>query len=167
MAMKTLAELKRDANSGRMSAVLIEHYGHTGDDIPERLRGRRKAVRTNSIALFFQNCDGKESELRFRSANLVEYDGNTLTVYEAGIRDLTEEEKAVLAEWKRIEDEYTAKNPWSDTYWKRKDYFANCSCPWLAGHDTIRGKRYQYDGKVRDNAVKGTVILKYDVYMEE
>lgn len=49
---------------------------------------------------------------------MIEYDGNTLIVYQAGYRDLTEQEQAVLD---------------GETYWKMKDYFAKCPCPWMAG----------------------------------
>ena len=107
-----------------------------------------------------------ESELRFDSAKLVEYDGKSLTIYERGERDLTEQEKKILADWQKIEDDYYQRNPHGDAYWKKKDYFKNCPCPWLAGYETVRGKYYKYNGKVLDNQVRGNAILKYNVYAQ-
>lgn len=162
----TLAELKRNAAQGNMSLELIERYGDTGDALPILLRGVRKVIKVNSVGLSMLCSDGHSSEMRFKSAKLVEYDGDTLTIYEAGQRDLTEQEKQILAEWERIQAEYIARNPYSDTYWKKKDYFAKCPCPWLAGFETVRGKYYMYNGKVRDNQVRGGVILRYKVHRD-
>lgn len=91
--MKTLAELRRDARSGKMSMEMLEWYGKTGEDIKANLRGIRKVEGANSVALLLRNNEGNISELRVQYATLVEYDGENLTVYAAGFRDLTEEEK--------------------------------------------------------------------------
>lgn len=166
--MKTLADLKRDAANGKIKLELVERYGESGDEIPERLRGIRTVSKVNTVAIFLINNDGVESELRFGFAKLVEYDGENLTIYTSGERDLTEQERKVLADWQQIEDDYYQSNPYGDVYgyWKRKDYFKNCPYPWLAGHETIRGKRYNYNGKILDNQVKGNAILKYRVYAQ-
>ena len=168
--MKTLVQLKQDAKSGRMSMEMIERYGAYGEQIPEKLRGIRRVVGANTVALHLQNNDGNISELQVKCASLVEYDVDTLVVYEAGLRDLTDEERTILAEWKRIEDEHIKQNPFGDTYWKRKNYFATCTCPWLDGGDAVRGKRLEYvcgTPKIRDNSIKGEAILKYRVYFNE
>ena len=94
--MKTLAELRRDARSGRMSVEMLEWYGKTGEDIKPILRGIRKVEGANSVALLLKNNEGNTSELRIKYATLVEYDGENLTVYDAGHRNLTEEEKKIL-----------------------------------------------------------------------
>lgn len=159
-----LADLKRDAASGKIKLELVERYGKPGEEIPERIRGIRTVSRINTVAIFLVNDNGIESELRFDSAKLVEYDGKSLTIYERGERDLTEQEQKILAGWQKIEAEYEKQNPYSDTYWKKKDYFKHCPCPWLAGFETVRGKRYNYNGKVLDNQVRGNAILKYNVY---
>ena len=165
--MKTLADLKRDAKSGRMSVELLEWYGKTGDEIKEVLRGLRKVEGANTVAIFITDNNGKSSELRIKYASLMEYDGECLIVYAAGHRDLTEEEKKILAEWERIEKEFLEKNPFGETFWKRRDFFSKSSCPWLYGTDTVRGKRLEYvDGeqKIRDREIRGTALLKYKVY---
>ena len=165
--MKTLAELKRDAGSSKLSLELTEHYGETGDEIKSTMRGVRKVIGCNSVALSLLNHDGNISELRFGSARLIEYGEDTLTLYLAAHRELTEEEQKIIDEWKKIEDECMAKNPFCDTYWKRKDYFAKCSCPWLDGGETKRGKKLEYvKGRpmIRDNSIKGEAVLKYKVH---
>ena len=84
--MKTLADLKRDAKSGNMSMVMLEWYGKTGVDIKPILRGIRKVEGANSVALLLRNNEGNTSELRIKYATLIEYDGENLTVYDAGQR---------------------------------------------------------------------------------
>ena len=168
--MKTLAELKRDAQSGQLRLELIERFGQTGDDIKSTMRGIRKVVGCNSVALSLLNHDGNISELRFGSAKLLEYEDDSLTLYLAAHRELTDEEERILAEWKKIEDECMAKNPFCETYWKRKDYFARCSCPWLDGSETKRGMKLEYvSGKpmIRDNSIKGEAVLKYKVHFSK
>lgn len=161
-----LADLKRDAANGKIKLELVERYGKTGEEIPERIRGIRAVSRINTVAIFLANDDGVESELRFVSAKLVEYDGKSLTIYERGERDLTEQEQKILADWQKIEDDYYKQNPHGDAYWKKKDYFKKCPCPWLNGYETVRGKYYNYNGKVLDNQVRGNAILKYNVYAQ-
>ena len=165
--MKTLADLKRDAGSGKLSLELIERFGKTGNEIKSTMIGIRKVVGCNTVALSLLNNDGNISELRFGSAKLIEYGEDTLTLYLAAHRELTEEEQKILDEWKKIEDDCLAKNPFCETYWKRKDYFASCTCPWLDGSEMKRGKRLEYvNGKpmIRDNSIKGEAVLKYKVH---
>lgn len=169
--IKTLADLKRDACSGKLSLEMIEHYGETGNGIVERLRGKRKTAGGNSVAIFLvNNHDGGHiSELRFVSAKLIEYTDTSLTVYGIGKRDLNEEETKLMNEWSKKQEEILAKNPFNDTYWQKKNFFAKSSCPWLSGTgDFIKGKRYSAcDNKVYDKSVRGPVILRYKVYWEE
>ena len=165
--MKTLADLKRDAQSGKLSLELIERFGQTGNEIKSTMTGVRKVVGCNSVSLSLLNHDGNISELRFGSAKLIEYGEDTLTFYLAAHRELTSEEEKILAEWKQIEDKCMARNPFCETYWKRKDYFAKCSCPWLDGSETKCGKKLEFvNGKpmVRDNSIKGEAVLKYKVH---
>ena len=162
----TLAQFKRDAASGKIKLELVERYGKTGEEIPERIRGIRTVSRINIVAIFLANENGVESELRFDSAKLIEYDGKSLTIYERGERDLTEQEKKILADWQKIEDEYSKQNPYGNAYWKEKDYFKRYPCPWLSGYETVRGKYYNYKGKILDSQIRGNAILKYNVYAQ-
>lgn len=52
--MKTLAQLKRDAKAGTIEARMTYRFG---EGIPERLRGWRRIVNSNSVAIFFKNID--------------------------------------------------------------------------------------------------------------
>lgn len=162
--MKTLADLKREAASGKIRFEMVERYGKTGDAIPERCRGIRTVEKVNTVAILLKTADGITSELRFDSAKLVEYDGENLTIFERGERELTEQEQKILDDWQKIEDDYYKQNPCGDAYWKKKDYFKHCPCPWLAGYETVRGKYYNYNGKVLDNQVRGNAILKYHIH---
>lgn len=162
--MKTLADFKRDAVSGKIKLELIERYGQTGDKIPERCRGIRKVKSVNTVEIMLETENGLTSTLGFPPAKLIEYDGKFVTIFKPGERELTEQEQKVLAEWRRIEAEYEKQNPFGDTYWKMKDYFKHCPCPWLSGFETVRGKKYNYKGKVVDNQVRGEPILKYRIH---
>lgn len=161
----TLAELKREAKAGKIKFEMIERYGKTGDEIPEYCRGIREVARVNTVAIILVTADGKESELRFDSAKLVEYDGKSLTIYAAGERDVTAEEQAVLNEAQKIRERHLKVNPYGNSdFWACKQYFENSPCPWMAGYETVRGKRYNYNGKVVDNSVRGRAILRYTIH---
>lgn len=159
--MRTLADLKRDANSGRMYMMMMERYGST--EIIDRLKGVRPVLRSNTVAIILRNQDGRESEMRFENAALTEYTGDTLTIYNPGERDLTPEEQAVLNQAEAERERYEKENPYSESYWHMKQFFKNCPFPYLAGNETIKGKRYQYNGKIQDNKIKGKAILKYKI----
>lgn len=166
--MKTMAQFKRDAASGKMSLELLERNGSA--DFPDRLKGVRKVTKANSVEITLVNQKGEGSCMRLGRASLMEYDGDSLVMYNPGYRDLTEQETAILAEGQRIRAEYEQRNPYGNAYWTMKDYFKNCPCPWLAGFGTVRGKQLVYgrDEKklIRDSDVKGDAVLKYHVYME-
>ena len=160
----TLAQLKRDANSGKMLLELTERYG--SPEIIDRLRGVRKVKKANSVAIICINLDGEESELRIDSAKLIDYDGEHLTVYSAGTREPSPEEKAVLAKARDIYKKY--ENTYSGGFWQAKLMFKESNYPYMAGHEKIRGKRYNWSsGLIYDDSIKGEPILKYNVYFEQ
>ena len=100
--MKTLADFKRDVTSGKIKLEIIERYGETGDEIPARCRGIRTVKSVNTVGIMLETADGLTSSLAFPPAKLIEYDGKSLTIYERGERDLTEQEKKILADWPRV-----------------------------------------------------------------
>ena len=162
--IKTLTQLKRDARNGGLFLELVERYG-SAENIRENMKGKREVIGANTVAIFLKNTDGLKSELRFDSAKLIEYTEETLTVYEAGERDLTADERAFLDEWERIEREYIEQNPYSDTYWKKKFHFEKSPFQYLNGWDKVRGKRFKlYENKVVDDSIKGAAILRYKVH---
>lgn len=169
MAKKlSLAALKRHANTGTMYLELTEWHGRTGEEIRECQRGIRKVLRANSVALILQLNDGRESECRIdHGANLVDYDGEFLTIYAIGMRDLNQEEKNLFEELKKKQEEYIAKYPGSDTCWMKKSFFYDRKHPYLDGSEMICGKKYlSWKNKVLDCKVRGEAILKYKVYFD-
>lgn len=99
--MKTLADFKRDAASGKIKLEMVERYGNTGEEIPERYRGIRAIQSVNTVEIMLETADGLTSSLDFPPAKLIEYDGKSLTIYERGERDLTEQERKILADWQK------------------------------------------------------------------
>ena len=158
---KTLAELRRDAAAKRFTAEIVFRFG---DKIPERLKGERKISRTNTVAIFFVNQNGEESELQLPPASLVEYGGDFLEIYAPAVRELTDAEKDAIAAYERSEEEYKAKyNGCGRGYWYRRMFFENAGFPYLGGADEfLRGKRYRaYDNKVIDKGLRGELNLRY------
>lgn len=100
--------------------------------------------KVNTVGITLVTTDGLKSIFYFPPAKLIDYDGKFLTIYERGERNLTEQEREILADWQKIEDDYYQKNPYGDAYWKKKEYFKNCPYPWLNGYETVRGKYYKY-----------------------
>lgn len=49
--MKTLADFKRDAASGKIKLEMVERYGKTGEEIPERYRGIRAIQSVNTVEI--------------------------------------------------------------------------------------------------------------------
>ena len=158
--MKTLADLKRDAKTGRMYMLMTERFGST--EIIDRLKGVRPVIGCNTVAITLRNQDGKPSDMRFENAALTEYTGDTLTIYNPGKRDLTPEEQAVLDQAVAERKAYETVYPNSDSYYIGKSYIQKSPFPYLNGWKTIQGKRYDYK-QITDNHLKGEAILKYKV----
>lgn len=169
MAKKlSLAALKRHANSGAMSLEIIERFGKPIEEQKASMQGIRKVLRANSVALVLLNHDGQESQCRIdEGAELVEYDGETLTIYRAGLRELTTEEQSLFIQLKKKQEEYLTRYPHADTYWMKKAFFRDSKCPWLEGDDVIQGMKYlSWEHKVMDRKVRGDAILKYKVHFD-
>jgi hypothetical protein len=159
-AMKTLADLKRDARTGRMYMLMVERFGST--EIIDRLKGVRPVIGCNTVAITLRNQDGKPSDMRFEAATLTEYTGDTLTIYEPGKRELTPEEQAVLNKAVAERKAYEEKYPHSGSYYIGRSYIDKSRFPYINGDKTIHGKRYDYK-QIIDNQIKGETALKYKV----
>ena len=169
--MKTLADLKRDAKSGTLEGRFTYH-DMWKEDLPARLQGWRKLIASNSVSIFFQNADGNVSELQVKKASLVEYDGETLTIYYAGYRDLTADEQHVMDAWSKIAstDEYKERAHYdaltdgSSTYYQKLWFFRDAGYEYLMGLEEQRGMKYDFNtGKVRDDKVKGPICMRYEI----
>lgn len=161
--MKSLADLKRYAKSGKIKLEMTYRYGM---DLPTYCQGIRSITNVNSVGFTLVTPEGKESVFRYSTAKLTEYDGDTLIIYAPAQREPTPEEQAVLDEAKRIVDEYIKEYPYGEGwYWSKKRFFQRSNCPWMDGYKMIRGKRYlSHNGKVLGCSIKGEIIHKYIVH---
>lgn len=161
----TFAQLKRDLANKAIKLELVERYGKTGDDIPERCRGIRNVVRSNTVGATLITDGGIESEMRLDSAFLTEYTGDFLVIYDIGKRELTEEERKVFNDYWKYLNEYVEKNPYASSYWAGVKYCKDNNCEWVGGNEYSDGKKYiSWEDKMWDKKVRGDAILKYKVY---
>jgi len=162
---KSLAQLKRDAASGKIRFEMTEWHGKTGTDIPECLQGIRMVRKVNTVAITLLSGTDGESELYFPAASLVSYDGDSLVIYGPAERPLTEiEERA----WEEIQDLYN-NSPADDSIWKIKDrkeeIAREAGCPWIHASKKIQGQYHDYSGNIiRDDRVCGDVVLRYKIH---
>lgn len=158
--MKTIAQLKRDANSGKMFLELINRYGEIP---PEKMQGQRHVTRASTMAIFL-DTNGKESELQLPRANLVEYTDDRLIIYTAGERDLTESEKAFLEKAKQESYEYTKGDIYMNDFWHMQKFFKDNGFGYLLGYEKCHGKRLNTSTRrIQDDNIKGEPILTYKV----
>lgn len=161
---KTLADLKRDAKSGKLSLEMIYRYG---EEIPERIKGARRVVDANTAAIKLMTNDGNISELRPEAAALIDYTPDSLTIYAAGLRDLTQEERAEMDRANKERQRYQEANPYSESYYHMRAFWKNSRFSYLDGAGEYKnGKalRRTADGdKIQDRSIKGDIILKYKV----
>lgn len=164
---KSLAQLKRDAKTGKYKYKMIYRYGQ---EIPERLQGIRTLVDSNSVSISFLNLNGEKSELNIRSAKLIDYTDDSIVVYGIGKRDLNDVEKKVMDEWEQIcqtpeyqkQSEVDMYTDSSSTYWKKKFFFTNKKMEHLLGFELVNGKKYDFVSKqVFDCSCRGKKEIEY------
>lgn len=168
--MKTLTDLKKDAKSGEYEARMVVRCG--SDNVPSKLSGWRKIVTANTKSIFFEMNDGNLSELPLSKASLTEYDGERLTIYDAGYRDLNAEEQAVMGKWHEYastpqfieRQEADALADGSSTYWSEVAFFSKAGKEYLLGNKWQRGLKYDWNRKqVQDERIKGAVSMVYEI----
>ena len=163
--MKTFADFKRDAAKGNMSLELIEWYGKMGEQIPKRIRGARRVVKCTQSSLVLQGKE--ESRLDYLRASLLDYDGETLTIYTSGRRPLNGQEQRIVWEWQKLEADYKLSGKSDEAVYRlRKEYYRNSECPWLFSDSFVKGKLTEHDGNVpmiRDKDLRGGVTMRYRV----
>lgn len=163
----TFADFKRDASTGKMGLELIERFGKS-EHRPVRLI---KRVKSEGVELWDSNSPSGTSDLTVKSAKLIEYDRETLKVFEIGLRPLNEKEQQVMNTWKQIEStekyqkqaEIDLLTDSNRTYYEKERFFNESSCSYLF-HSNGR-MSYDYNtGMVRDCKVRGKLILLYKVH---
>lgn len=118
------------------------------------------------------------SFLDFPKANACEFDGQRLKIYETGYRKLTDEEKAVMAEWQEYADtdeefkkraEIDILTDGSSTYWQERGFYERKGMLYLFESTNTKSmdkNRYNNGEEycVRDNsAPHGKQIAEYEI----
>ena len=129
----------------------------------------RKVIKVRSADIIFER-EGKPSYLQLPPASLIEWDGETLRVFEAGLRLLTDAEDAIRknAPSRRPENkallEAEMLSDGSSLFYADKSYYAGSPCPYLNGIDEVKGCRlvHRNGGEwIEDNKIKGTHRITY------
>ena len=170
--MKTLSDFKRDLLSA--NTMIKGGYFNTNKNKDEW----RSVEKAQSNGAWLKGEDGKRF-FEYPKANACEYDGTTLKIYETGWRELNEEEKRVIAEWKEIAntEEYKKRaeidilTDGSSTFWQERGFYERYNMLYLFTHDNKSSKyldynRYHNGEKlcVRDNqAPHGKQIAEYTI----
>lgn len=167
--MKTLADLKRDLNIGT-ALTLIE-----SETMPEHrnLNKKRYIIKKNSVGVTLaEDMNATKGSIMDypKKATLLDYDGEFITLYQAGRRPLTDTEREIMANVpskrpKNAEAVYNeVMTDGSRFYYEDKHYYQNMDAEYLTGHETIRGLRYDYNTQeIIDETIKGKIDLKYKI----
>lgn len=168
---KTLAQLKRDANTGEYYALMEIRNGEicTPENTPKRLQGKRQIVRYTStgLVLLLKADEAKvenkiaESTLHIQSAKLTEYTDDSLKTYLPGYRQPNSKEQSILAGWENIR-----KNNLS--------FFCGHDAEYLFGHKKQHGCILDITRKnngdkefIRDDSVRGELCMQYRITRKE
>lgn len=163
--MKTLTDLKRDIKIGD-SLVLVEAPNmpnHKYLNLPRYI----VKIQTNAICLNEDKEAKSGSYMDLPNAKLIEYDGETIKIFEPQNRPMTTEEKYIFDNMpsKRPENaERVANDMLSDgssMYYADKKYLKDNGMEYLSGGETIRGLYQNSDNTIRDEHLKGQLILSY------
>ena len=178
----SLAQLKRDAKAGVISAVMTVRAGErvSQEDLPERLRGPRKIVASNTTSITFENVSepDRPSYLWLPKASLVEYTDSYLRIYSPGYREPTKGEQLVLDRWGEIEktEDYQRRleadvlTDGSSTYYQKVAFFRGYDMEYLMGYQRQRGMCLDFNrlnagakAFIQDETVRGAVSLEYKI----
>ena len=173
--MATLAQLKRDLTIGQCLTQTSFHGKTEGKNIgvPRFIVKKN----TQGICLNEDKTAARGSYLDYPPASFMEFDGETIKIYNSGSRPLTEEEKRILKEQPRDDkqDSIDMMTDGSTMFHRRKSYFQKSGKYYLFGVSIESGKRLITgtrqtledgsfsDWKVEDNKCKGEVVLTYDI----
>lgn len=157
---KTFAQLKRDLTVGK-KIKFTEHNVY-----PEKVGEEYEISKKQSNAICTKQ-NGKDIYMSYpASSNLVDYEDNKVTFYEAGYRNITEEEKKHFeAMW-----QYGQDHIYENTYWYKKSYFEKVGMPYLMGCGVEKGKKFDHNKYkrgdmccIQDNSIKGDVWLAFEI----
>ena len=157
----TLAQLKRDLKEGTELKV-VSHFLRS-EDI-----GTIKTVVKVQGNGIFTTKEGTDQKvfLELPTASLLDYNGESFSIYERRERDLTESEQMLIDNMPSKRPENKARlemEIMTDTdglYWKDKAYFAENDANWY--YETSKGKRHS-NGKMKDNSIKGQKLYTFSI----
>lgn len=157
--MRTLAELKRYLQPS-VKVLRVESYGKP---IPEEDQPR-EVVKVQTNAVVFKTPKHSKSWLEWGPASLIEIDDDGFSMYLAGLREMTEDERRVY-EGRPQDKEQSMRDAMTDgsvMFYREKHYFAECKYPYLRGMDMVQGKKYDFrTGQIIDNTIKGECLCRY------
>lgn len=158
--MKTLADLKRKLQIE--TCMTMVYNSLRNDKCPMKRKVMR--VQNNGVSLIDPtNSMSKCSFLEFPKASLLEVNDKGFKIFEAGRRDLTKEEKSIIAHEPKDpkQDEIDLMSDGSTMYFRRKRYYIAKGYEYL--FIGTRDKRIDSNDrtKVIDSSVKGKLSLEY------
>lgn len=179
MLKKSVAQLKKDAKSGKLEAMMVIKLGEKVDqnDLPKVARGWRRIVNSNTKNIMFQTGN-RISYLEIPKASLVEYTDNDLKIYYAGYREPNESEKRILKEWneiastegykKELEDDLYTDG--STTFYREQWFFQRHNAEYLMGLHYQRGMKLDFCRRangdknfIYDEKIKGEICMEYKI----
>ena len=107
----------------------------------------------------------KGSFLEFPKNSLLEVTDKGFKVFECGERDLTEEEKRIMENQPKDEeqDRIDLMTDMNTMFYRRKAYFNESGYFYLFGTEKIKGKSFNFNKRnIRDDEIKGELSLEYE-----
>lgn len=166
--IKTLAQLKRDMQKGtKVTLTACAYATHKFMNVERYV----VKVQGNGVYLNEDKDATSGSFMDFPSkATLTEYIDDTFTIYEAGKRELTPEERTVLDSRpsKRPSNEKQCEidimSDGSQMFYADKRHMRENNMEHLNGFETVRGLRYDFNtGLIDDEKIKGKMVLQYKI----
>jgi len=168
--MTTINELKKNLKVGdKLKLVYRQHCEDKINSMTEEEKIREiVAFRSKDLQLRRFGSD-KPSTLDIpQRSNLCVMEGNTLSIYLEGERDLTPEEKAIMDNEPKDEkqDNIDMITDGSTMFWRRKYYYKEHNADYLFVGEKQRGMRRNCNNnKIWDERVRGELSLKYEVVL--
>ena len=166
--MGTLADLKRKLIIGTPITLIYARQGLASNN--KRLNLLRYVIKTqtNGIYLAEDKNATKGSFLELPKASLMDFTEGILSIYTTGLRDLTEEEKQIIANQPKDEEQSRIDmiSDGSTMFYREKAYFKekNAEYLFLGNSKVIMGLSFDSNNnKVRDETLKGDLDLKYKI----
>ena len=158
--MRTLADLKRDLKTGTKLVLKSVDNMEKNEN--------RTVLKVGATDICFLKDGGGKSYLETPKASLLDYDGKTIKIYRAGIRDLTDDEKQVMADAPEDgkQDEIDMISDGNVMFRRRKRYYEETGKEYLFGTCKKQGKRLTHkDDKdmIEDDNIKGSISIVYEI----